>query len=61
MKNCYDLTIKYIQILSEIDRAVARKSKAVSVDEHNFLDREIDSLECQMFEIKNLLKSKNID
>lgn len=58
--NCYDLTLELIRIMADIDRAVERKSKTSLPDEDMRLDAEITRLECRMFEIKNLLKKKEV-
>lgn len=60
MTSCYDLTLRYIQILADIDRCIEKKSKVSHIDDHNLLDAEINRLEIEMFEIKNRLKSKEL-
>lgn len=57
--NCYELTLEFLQVMDEIERAVAKKSKAPKKD-HDWIDKEIDKLEVRMFEIKNILKSKQV-
>lgn len=58
--NCYDLTLKYLEILADIDRAIERKSKVSTPTEHAWLDTEITRLEIAMIDIKRLLKGKEV-
>lgn len=60
MLNCYDLVLKYIQVLGDIDRAVEKKSKASTIEEDELLDKEITQLEIEMIGIKNKLKNTKI-
>ena len=60
MTNCYDLTLRYIEVIADIDRLIEKKSKCNSVDERLRLDKEITRAEVEMFEIKKILKSKNV-
>ena len=57
--NCYDLTLEFLKVIDEIQRAVEKKSKA-SKQDHPWLDTEINKLELRMFEIKEILKSKSV-
>lgn len=57
MKTAYDLTRKFLTVLSDIDEALDKKSKARNTSEQARLDKEIDNLEAQMLEIKNQLKN----
>ena len=59
MKNCYELTLEYICILGDLERAIDKKSKAGTPAEHSWLDTEINKLELRMIEIKNILKNIN--
>ena len=58
--NAYDLTLELIRVMADIDRAVEAKALAFLPDEDMRLDAEITRLECRMFEIKNILKSKGV-
>lgn len=57
--NCYDLTLEFIRIIDELQRVVDKKAKANPRDYH-WLDTEIDKLELRMFEIKNILRNKQV-
>lgn len=57
--NCYDLALEFLRIVKGIDDLLDKKAKA-SGKEEEILDREIDTLEARMFEIKNKLKSKEL-
>lgn len=57
--NCYDLTLEFLKVIDEIQRAVEKKSRA-SLQDHAWLDTEINKLEIRMFEIKEILKSKTV-
>lgn len=57
--NCYDLTLEFLRVVSSIDELVEKKAKA-SKKEDEILNKEIDKLEVRMFEIKNILKEKEI-
>lgn len=56
--NCWDLTLETIRIMDDIDRLVARKSKAIG-NENEYLDAEINRKEIRLFEIKKILQNKN--
>ena len=60
MKNAYDLARELITVLTDIDTSLDKKSKTKNVSEQTRLDKEIDSLEIKMLEIKNQLKSIEI-
>lgn len=57
--NCYDLTLEFLRIVSEIDGLMEKKAKASS-KEDEILNQKIDVLEIRMFEIKNILKEKEL-
>jgi hypothetical protein len=57
--NCYDLALEFLRIVKGIDDLLDKKAKATGKEEQ-ILDREIDTLEARMFEIKNKLKSKEL-
>lgn len=57
MKTAYDMTREFLTVLSDIDRAIDKKSKSRNVNEQARLDKEIDNLEVKMFEIKTQLKN----
>ena len=52
------MTLETIRIMDDIDRLVARKSKAIG-NENEFLDAEINRKEIRLFEIKKILQNKN--
>lgn len=58
--NCYELTLELIRVMTDIDRAIEKKSKAFLPDEDARLDAEITRLECRMFEIKRILKKREV-
>lgn len=60
MKNAYDLARELITVLTDIDTSLDKKSKTKNVSEQTRLDKEIDTLEIKMLEIKNQLKSVEI-
>lgn len=57
--NCYDLTLEFLRIVTEIDQLVEKKAKA-SKKEDEILNQKIEILEMRMFEIKNILKEKEL-
>ena len=57
--NCYDLTLEFLRIVTEIDELVEKKAKA-SKKEDEILNQKIEILEMRMFEIKNILKEKEL-
>lgn len=58
--NCYDLTLELIRVMGDIDRNLDEKSKYTNPADIKRVDRDIDRLEVRMFEIKKILKSKDI-
>lgn len=59
--DCYKLTLEYIQVLGDIDRAIDKKSKAKTSKEDELLDKEITRLELKMMEIKHQLKNTEVN
>lgn len=57
METAYDLFKKLLEIMADIDRTLDEKSKALDTRNIEILDKKIDALEIQMFEIRNKLKS----
>lgn len=57
--NCYDLTLEYIRIIDDLQRTIDKKSKA-NIQDHSWLDTEINKLELRMFEIREILKKHSI-
>ncbi|WP_026886525.1 hypothetical protein [Clostridium beijerinckii] len=57
METAYDLFKKLLVIMVDIDRNLDEKSKASDSKRIEILDKKIDSLELEMFDLKNKLKS----
>ena len=57
--NCYDLTLEFIRIIDELQKVIDKKSKA-NIQSHSWLDTDIKRLEIRMFEIKEILKKKEV-
>lgn len=57
VENTYDLFKQMLGILSEIDEKLDRLGKARDTETKERLSKEIDVLESEMFDIKNLMKS----
>lgn len=57
MKTAYDLFKKLLEVMADIDRNLDMKSKADSIETIEMLDKKIDILESEMFELRNKLKS----
>ncbi|OCA97637.1 hypothetical protein [Clostridium beijerinckii] len=57
METAYDLFKKLLVIMTDIDRNLDEKSKAIDSKRIEVLDKKIDSLELEMFDLKNKLKS----
>lgn len=55
-KNAYDLTLEFVSVIGDIDTLLNKKMKANNIDEIERFDKEIDSKEARLFEIKNMLK-----
>jgi hypothetical protein len=60
MKTAYDLARELIEVMSDIDRNLDKKSKSSNEAVKERLDKEIDLLELRMYEIKNVLKEINV-
>ena len=60
MKTAYDLSRKFIEILADIDRALDAKSITTNSRTIQILDEKIDSLEIEMYDLKNTLKAITI-
>lgn len=57
--NCYDLTLELIRVMGDIDRMMSRLYDA-DINERRWMEKEIDTLEARMFEIKNILKAHKL-
>lgn len=55
MTNAYELTLKFIETLGDIDSLLDKRSKD-SKTKAKIYDDEIDRKECQMLEIKHKLQ-----
>lgn len=53
----YDLAIKFVITMGDIDALLDEKSKAENISEKERIDKEIDRKEVELFELKNKLKS----
>lgn len=53
----YDLAIKFVITMGDIDTLLDEKSKAENISEKERIDKEIDRKEVELFELKNILKS----
>ena len=53
----YDLAIKFVITMGDIDALLDEKSKADTISEKERIDKEIDRKEVELFELKNILKS----
>jgi len=60
MKTAYDLARELIEVMSDIDRNLDKKSKTSNESNKDRIDKEIDQLEIRMYEIKNILKEINV-
>lgn len=60
MKTAYDLARELIEVMSDIDRNLDKKSKTKNESDKERIDKEIDQLELRMYEIKNVLKEINV-
>jgi len=60
MKTAYDLFQKLIEIMTDLDMALDKKSKVRSTKNLQTLDNQIDALETEMYEIRNKLKNIRI-
>ena len=55
-KSAYDLTLKIISIMGDIDSLLDEKSKTSNIADRERLDKEIDRKEVELFDLKNILK-----
>ena len=53
----YDLALKFVITMGDIDTLLNEKSKALTSGEKERIDKEIDRREVELFELKNKLKS----
>lgn len=53
----YDLAIKFVITMGDIDTLLDEKSKAANIEEKERIDKEIDRKEVELFDLKNKLKS----
>jgi len=60
MKTAYDLASELVEVMSDIDRNLDKKSKSSNEAVKERLDKEIDLLEIRMYEIKNVLKEIDV-
>ena len=56
----YDLVLKFITTMGDIDNLLDKKSKAANIAEKERIDKEIDRKELELFELKNKLKSMEV-
>jgi len=61
MKTAYDLARELIEVMSDIDRNLDKKSKSTNESNKERIDKEIDQLEIRMYEIKNVLKEIKVN
>ena len=54
--SAYDLTLKIISIMGDIDSLLDKKSKTSNIADRERLDKEIDRKEVELFDLKNILK-----
>jgi hypothetical protein len=60
MKTAYDLFKRLLEVMADIDRNIDSKSKTSNIETQKMLDKKLDILETEMFEIRNKLKSINL-
>lgn len=53
----YDLALKFVITMGDIDTLLDEKSKALTIEEKERIDKEIDRREVELFDLKNKLKS----
>lgn len=56
METAYDLFKKLLVVMADIDRILDEKSKVIDSKRVEILDKKIDSLELEMFELKKQIK-----
>lgn len=57
-KNCYAESLKLIRIIANIDVENDKKNNKLSYNQEQLIDRKIDSLELEMYKLKDYLKNK---
>lgn len=60
MKTAYDLFKKLLEVMADIDRHLDEKSKVRKPETLEALDKKIDDLELEMYELRNKLKNIKI-
>ena len=53
----YYLALKFVITMGDIDTLLDEKSKALTIEEKERMDKEIDRKEVELFDLKNKLKS----
>lgn len=61
MKTAYDLFKKLLEVMADIDRNLDKKSKVRKPEILEALDKKIDALELEMYELRNKLKNIKIE
>lgn len=61
MKTAYDLFKKLLEVMADIDRNLDEKSKVRKLEKQEALDKKIDALELEMYDLRNKLKNIKID
>jgi hypothetical protein len=57
VETAYDLFKKLLEVMADIDRNLDEKSKISDARRIELLDKKIDALEIEMFELRSKLKS----
>lgn len=57
VETAYDLFKKLLEVMADIDRNLDEKSKTSDARRIELLDKKIDALEIEMFELRSKLKS----
>ena len=53
----YELALKFVITMGDIDTLLDEKSKVLTIEEKERMDKEIDRKEVELFDLKNKLKS----
>lgn len=61
MKTAYDLFKKLLEVMADIDRNLDEKSKVRKLEKLEALDKKIDALELEMYDLRNKLKNIKIE
>lgn len=56
----YDLALKFVITMGDIDTLLDEKSKSLTIEEKERIDKEIDRRELELFDLKNKLKSMEV-